>query len=114
MSETTTAPLETTSRESFSGPAEVLAAAHNAATGKYGDRMGSWSRWVVEAVSEKIARENPELFKAIKHLLGTTAINTQAEFLIKLQAEMADQPELQGKVEKFVRAQVRASRRKAA
>lgn len=67
----------TTIKESFSGPSDILGAAKEAAVAKYGPRNGAWSRWVTDAIRERLDRdgklpspENAELAAAADEVGG--------------------------------------------
>jgi hypothetical protein len=103
-------PAETTAKESFSGPSSIIEAAHQASDLKFGTRPGGWSRWVVEALSEKLQAENPELFATLKALATVNTNAETAELLAKIEALLDDDPSARAELAKFIRAR----RRKAA
>lgn len=99
--------MSDTTKESFSGPTKLLGAASKAADLKYGDRNGSWSRWIVEALTEKLALENPDLLAAIKDLAGAQADGDHTEFLAKMHAAVKKRPGLKPKLERVAREGLR-------
>jgi hypothetical protein len=48
---------DTTTKEGFSGPSKLIRAGKKAARATYGNRNGSWSHWVIDAIREKLVRE---------------------------------------------------------
>lgn len=104
--------MSTTSKANFSGPAEIIEAAIKASALKFGDRNGSWSRWVVEALTEKLQAENPDLLETIKALANVRTPAVHAELLHKLTHELKVRPDLASEVEQLLAASPR--RRRAA
>lgn len=56
--------MSNATKESFSGPSEVIGAARTAAETTYGKQNGAWSRWVCDAVREKLIRDGHTLPEA--------------------------------------------------
>ena len=105
-----------TARESFSGPADVLGAAHTAAAEKFGPRTGGWSRWVMEAVTEKLRAERPELLDALEKFASARPAERPG-LLSKIEALLHERPGLEPELDRLVRdmaRQRRTARRTAA
>jgi hypothetical protein len=93
--------MSATTKEGFTGPSELIAAAIKASALKFGDRNGSWSRWVVEALTEKLALENPDLLAAIKDLADGES-GDHAELLSKVHAELKQSPAFAKEVQQLL------------
>lgn len=65
-------------KENFSGPAHVITAAHTAAEQTYGKQSGVWSRWVCDALREKLERDGHTL-PVEKHMVANAVIEAEQE-----------------------------------
>lgn len=101
-------PERTTAKESFSGPAQLIDAAKNAARIKFGDRPGGWSRWLVEAITDKLRAENPELLASLRVLAANNAPMT--ELMAELAAAAERNPAILADVKRLLTSGRRRTR----
>lgn len=102
--------MSTTTKENFSGPAPILAAGKSASAIKFGDRKGSWSRWVVEAIAEKLKSENPNLLKSVETIsTGGKPVGDDGRQALIL-AAMKEDPRLARKLMKLIPAPLRGKK----
>lgn len=106
-----TAPISvstpTTAKESFSGPADIMDAARIAAAAKFGTRNGAWSRWLVEAILEKLQTDRPDLYQAVRATHGADPAPELTELIAKIQAAYAASPRILRRVDRALRDELR-------